>query len=119
MSKLQDKVTSKSEFDALPIGGAKPRNEKEEKHLKEIATYEFHNLEEPGLSITFPYGNTRNKMNFTLQHGQTYSVPRHVARHVESCGKPIWDYRPDGQGRMVKQKIGYNSRFQMRETFGD
>jgi len=119
MSQLKDRMPSQAELEALPIVGPQPRSEKEEEHLKQMATFEFHNLEEPGMKITFPYGDTRYQKTFTFEHGGKYTLPRHVARHVETRGRPIWDYRPDGYGRMAKQKTGYNSRFQMRETFGE
>ena len=88
----------KAELEQLPIVGAQPHSEKEADHLKEICSYEFYNLEEPGLSITFPYGNTRFMRTFNFFHGAVYQLPRHVARHLEGCATPIWDYRPDGQG---------------------
>ena len=108
-----------AELEALPIVGPQPINEREEEHLKEICSYEFYNLEEPGLSIKFPYGNTRFMRNFQFFHGAVYKIPRHVARHMENCTTPIWDNRPDGSGRMVKTKIGTKPRFQMRQKFGE
>jgi len=117
MSQLKNNVVE-ADLDLLPIVGPQPESEKEEEYLKEMCEYEFFNLEEPGLSLTFPYGNSRFKKNFKFFHGGTYLVPRHVARHVESRATPMWDYRPDGAGRMQKQKIGTKSRFQMRQKFG-
>jgi len=118
MAVSQD-IPKKSDLEKLPIVGAKPVNEKEEKYLKEIVPYEFYNIEEPGVSIKFPYGSTRNMKNFTLFHGGTYHVPHHVARHLENCSTPIWDYRPDGQGRMTKQRVGEKPRYQMRQKFSE
>lgn len=117
MSILKEEMPKMADLKKLPIVGRQPSNEKEEKHLKELATYEFYNIEEPGVFIKFPYGSTRCTHNFTLLHGNTYRVPRHLARHLENCTTPIWDYRPDGNGRMVKTKVGEKSRFQMRERF--
>ena len=119
MSVLKNNVPTVNDLKDLPIVGKQPSNEKEEKYLNEILPFEFYNIEEPGLTHKFPYGNTRKMKNFTFFHGATYHVPRHVARHLESCSTPIWDYRPDGQGRMAKQKVGDKPRFQMRQKFGE
>lgn len=104
-------------LEKLPIVGDKPRNEKEEKWLKEIVEFEFMNLEEPGLMHKFPYGDTRNNMTFTLWHGAKYRLPRHVARHIENCKTPIWNWKPDGKGSLSKSLSSYKSRFQMRQVF--
>jgi len=104
----------------LPIIGSDPQKkytEKEEKHLRELVNYEFMNLEEPGLSQTFAYGNAKNKHTFTFVHGSSYRIPRFIARHVESKSTPMWGWAPDGSGRMTKTKKGSKSRFQMREVY--
>lgn len=117
MSKLKE-INEEKSLDLLPIVGKQPTNEKEEKYLKEICEFEFYNLEEPGLSQKFPYGDTRKHKDFLFIHGQRYKVPRHVARWVESRGTPIYDWRPNGKGQMEKQKVGEKPRFQMRHVFG-
>lgn len=105
----------------LPIIDAKnpgrKLSEKEEKWLREMRTYEFTNREEPGLSNTFPYGAAGKSMKFTFFHGGKYRIPRFIANHVNNCGKPIYGWRPNGQGGMEKQQTGTESRFQMREVF--
>jgi hypothetical protein len=101
----------------LPIVGKQPVNEKEEKYLKEICEFEFYNTEEPGLSIKFPYGNTKKNHSFTFEHGSKYRIPRHVARHVESSSTPIYSWKPNGSGAMQKIQTGTKSRFQMRPVF--
>lgn len=101
----------------LPIVGEQPKSEKEEAFLREVCEYEFMNLEEPGLSINFTYGDAKNKEDFQFFHGGKYKLPRFIARHMESCSKPIWKWRPDGTGRMNKEKVGNDPRFQMRQTF--
>ena len=78
-----------ADYDALPILGKTPKNDKEEKYLREICEFEFANLEEPGLMHSFTYGSTKHKRRFTFLHGGKYHVPRFIARHIESCGKPI------------------------------
>jgi hypothetical protein len=103
----------------LPICGAQPKSAKEEEYLREICTFEFRNIEEPGMMQKFPYGNTKVNNTFTFFDGGTYSVPRHVARHVESRGKPEYDWRPDGTGKMVPKLVRHTSRFQMRHVFGE
>ena len=102
----------------LPIVGRQPESEKEENFLREISEFEFNNLEEPGVVHKFPYGNAKRSHNFTLFHGGKYKLPRFIARHLESCETPIWEWRPDGTGRLNKQKIGTKPRFQMRQVFG-
>lgn len=108
-------------FSKLPLKDQKHPNkkfsEKEEKNLRELITYEFMNLEEPGLTMSFVYGNSSNKQKFTFFHGGKYTVPKFIARHVESKSTPIWAWRPDGMGGMKKELTGYKSRFQMREVY--
>lgn len=101
----------------LPIVGKLPANDKEEAFLREICEFEFINLKEPGVLHKFTYGSTKNHANFTLLHGERYKLPRFIARHVEGCSTPMWDYRPDGTGKMVKTFIGTDPRFQMRQVF--
>ena len=105
-------------FEGLPIvWPTQPSSEKEEKFLREIIEYEFSNIEEPGLGTKFPYGNTRKNHRFTLLHGGKYSVPRHVARHVENCSTPLYTWSPNGSGGMEKKANGRKPRFQMRQNF--
>ena len=92
-------------------------SEKEEKALREIRVYEFANTECPGVMQKFVYGDTRNKMTFNLFHGQKYELPRFVARHIESCGTPIYNYKPSGHGQLEKEQAGHKRRFMMREAF--
>ena len=119
MSRFKNENMDNSEehLASLPIVGKVPKNEKEEKYLKEICEFEFYNLEEPGMSIKFPYGGTRKHHNFLFFHGGKYRLPRHVARHIESRSTPIYDWRPNGTGKMVKQLVGEKPRFQMRHVF--
>ncbi len=83
---------------------------------KEEVYFEFYNLEEPGLMQKFVFGTTKNIQKYMLFHGEKYKLPREVADHVESKQTPIWGYKPDGNGRMVKSLNGWKSRFQMREV---
>ena len=114
----ENKEMKSGVMEKLPILGVPPRDEKEEKYLREFGEYEFYNLEETGLSITFPYGSTNRKMDFTFFHGGKYHIPRHVARHLETRSTPRWEWRPDGTGRMIKQRVGEKPRFQMRQIYG-
>lgn len=117
----QEKPQDMKKMQKLPlIDPANPSrkfNEKEEKWLREPVTYEFMNLEEPGLMHSFSYGQAGNTMKFTLFHGGKYQVPRFIARHIESRSTPMWKWRPDGTGSMRKEQVGSKSRFQMREIF--
>jgi len=117
MTEVRSKIKSLEDLANLPIVGAQPKSEKEEKYLREIVEYEFFNLEEPGLCQKFPYGNTRQSHTFEFWHGGKYKVPRHVARHLESRSKPMWKWRPDGTGSMRKELIGQNPRFRMSQSF--
>ncbi len=118
MADIKAKVTDEF-LAALPIQGRSPSNEKEEKFMREICEFEFYNLEEPGLSVKFPYGSTRNKHTFNFFHGAKYRVPRFLAQYLETRSTPIWDWRPDpeGTGRMTKQRMGDKPRFQMRQVY--
>lgn len=102
----------------LPIIGSQPKSEKEEKFLREICEYEFYNLKEPGVSVRFPYGDSKNHHVFTLFHGGKYKVPRFLANYIESRSTPIWEWRPNGIGGLEKKLIGHDPRFQMRQVFG-
>ncbi len=106
------------EVKRLPIVGRQPENEKEAEYLNEVCEFEFYNLEQPGLEIKFPYGSTNKRHTFTFAHGKRYSIPRHVARHVESCATPIkqFAHSPDGRSRSV-QIVGQKPRFQMRHIY--
>lgn len=100
-----------------PVNPNRKYTEKEEKHLRELVSYEFMNLEEPGLMQKFTYGNATNKHTFVFMHGGKYRVPRFIARHVESKSTPMWGWKPNGSGQMEKTMKGQKSRFQMREVF--
>ena len=95
----------------------KTLSEKEEKYLREEGTYEFRNIEEPGLMQKFTYGNSNCKHTFTFMDGGKYQLPRFIARHVESKSTPIWGWKPDGTGSLQKTLKTHKSRFQMREVF--
>ena len=105
------------EMRKLPIVGKQPTSEKEEAYLKEICEFEFVNLKEPGVFHKFDYGDTKHHATFAFFHGQKYKVPRHIARHLEGCAMPIYDYRPNGTGQMVKTLVGHDPRFQMRQSY--
>lgn len=121
MEQSQRLKNSKVKIQNLPIidpkNPARKFTEKEEKNLREMNTYEFMNLEEPGLMMTFTYGNSGNKHTFTFLHGGKYTVPKFIQRHLESKSTPIWGWKPDGTGRLTKVLKGRDSRFQMREVY--
>jgi hypothetical protein len=50
-------------------------------------------------------------------HGTKYKIPRFLARHVESKGTPIWEWRPNGLGGMEKKNIGFKKRYTMTEVY--
>lgn len=112
----QPKKVDKRKLNSLPIMGDQPTSEKEEKWLKEIHTYEFYNLEEPGLNQKFCYGSTKNHATFEFFHGGKYDLPRHVARYLDSRATPMYTYKPNGHGQMEKTPTGVKPRFQMRQV---
>ena len=118
MSQDKQQTAKVDDLQKLPIIGKQPASEKEEKFLREVCEFEFMNMEEPGLSQRFPYGNAKKNHNFTLFHGGKYKLPRFIAQWVESRTTPLWDWRPNGEGGMTKKLIGQNPRFQMRQVFG-
>lgn len=83
---------------------------------EEKRKYEFYNLEEPGSNVKFSYGSTNAPKRYELWHGGKYTLPTEVAKHVEAAQTPMWAYRPDGKGSMVKELVGWKPRFQMREV---
>lgn len=92
-------------------------SDKEKNWLDEEIEVEFYNLEEPGMTQKFPYGSTKSFKTYTLHHGQKYTLPRKVVRHIEGCQTPMWAYKPDGQGSMGKKLTGMKPRFQCRQVF--
>lgn len=78
---------------------------------------EFYNLEEPGVPLKFSYGSTKKVEKFHLMHGGKYNLTREVLHHLESRQLPMYDFQPDGTGRMVKVRTGYKSRFQCRQVW--
>lgn len=109
------KKTTPTKDERLDLLDAKSKSN-EEFVAPKVKTYEFYNLEEPGLSIKFPYGPSTNIKKYHLFHGGKHDLPEEVVRHVESCQTPMWAYRPDGNGQMVKQLTGWKSRFQLRQV---
>jgi len=100
-----------------PTNPSKKHSEKEEKWLREVKCYEFINVEDQNVFQKFSYGSTRNNMVFNFVHGGKYRVPRFIARHIDSRATPIWKWRPDGSGQIVKKLEGQKPRFQMREVY--
>jgi hypothetical protein len=78
---------------------------------------EFYNLENPGLTIKFAYGSTKNKKIYTLFHGGKYKLPRSVVKHISTRQMPLWNYTSDGTGRLRKNLLGYKSRFECRTAW--
>lgn len=85
-----------------------------DKKKEETEMVEFYNIEEPGHPITFSYGQAKRAKKYTLLHGGKYELPKEIINHLESRQTPMYDYRPNGTGKMVKMLTGYKSRFQCR-----
>jgi len=106
----QQEKMKPSELQKLPIF-PKPKGEKEEKYLRELEKYEFINLEEPGVSHQCTYAGH----SLLLLHGGTYKFPRFLARHINNASSPKWKWTPDGDGHLIKSRMGTKPRFQMRQ----
>jgi len=104
-------------LESLAILGDKPTSEKEEKFLREVCEYQFQNIEEPGISLRFIYGGTKNAVNLLMMHGGKYKFPRFLARHIENCCKPIYENQTDKNGISTAVKVGETPRFQMRQVY--
>lgn len=117
MSEVRHRKVSEDTLAKLPIVGNQPKNAKEEQFLREVCEFEFYNLEEPGLSHRFSYGDATNNRSFTMYHGEKYRLPRFIARHLESRGTPNYEWRPNGKGGLVKHLAGTKPRFRMSQSF--
>ncbi len=95
----------------------KDKKERQKEWLKEMITFEFFNLEESGVPVTFSHGPTNDTKKYMLLHGGKYTYSRAHVQHLESRQTPIWGYKPNGDGRMEKTLKGYKSRFQCRQLF--
>lgn len=85
--------------------------------LAEDITFEFFNLEEPGVPVNFAHGPTNDIKKYLMMHGGKYTESRSLVQHLESRQTPIWGFKPDGSGNLVKTLNGYKSRFQCRQLF--
>lgn len=101
----------------LPIINEPPRNEKEEKWLREIVEYEFENKQDPGLKLKFTYGTTKQHEQIEIWCNEPTPLPRFIARYLQSKGNSIYKYQPDGRGNMIPQFQGRDSRFVLREVY--
>ena len=117
MPELKIPTMQKEQTEPTAPAVQKDEKEKRKEWLQEEITIEFYNLEEPGVPLRFSYGSTKRPENFTLLHGGKYKLRREIIEHLESCQIPMWGYKPDGTGRMIKDVKGFKSRFQCRQVF--
>lgn len=104
-------------METLPLPPGKVYSEKEEKFLREVGEYTFQNLENSGLSISFPYGGGKGHVNLLLMHGAKYKLPRFLARHVEDSSTINYSYKTNHDGTRELVETGRRPRFQMRQVF--
>jgi len=92
------------------------RKKKDEPKLK----YEFINMEQPGRSLSFFYGDARRPEKFSFHHNQVVEVREEIAEHVQSRQTPIWKWVDsvsyDGSPRRVAKIVGYTPRFYMKRV---
>lgn len=84
--------------------------------LSEKVTVQFYNIEEPGHEAFFCYGICTDPKSFTLQHGEVIELTRGDVRFIESRQVPIYAYKANGAGKMVKTLTGWKPRFQCRQV---
>lgn len=113
MTKREVATLAKAEAPAV----VKSEEERRAEWMAEDIKFEFNNLEEPGVPIKFSFGPTSDIKSYYLLHGGKYTHPRSLVQHLESSVIPIWGYKPDGSGAMVKNLEGHKSRFQCRQLF--
>jgi len=94
-----------------------PQSASKKAWLEELVTFEFLNIECPGVLQKFNYGSTKNNKKYILFHGETYTLPREIKIHIETRQTPIWDWVPDGTGKMHKKYMGSTNRFLCRDVF--
>jgi hypothetical protein len=115
----QVKAYDGKKIDELPIVNtdepSKKYDPKEEKFLREYVICEFNNIEQPNLTQSFTYGNTKKCATFNFWHGGKYKLPRHVMMHINRCGTPMYNYKPDTYGKMKKAYTGKKNRFMMQQ----
>ena len=86
-------------------------------YLGQEIEVEFNNLENPGLTLEFTYGTTKNFKRYVLLDGAKVKLPEKVVQHLESCGTPLYGYAPDGLGKMVKRRLSTKRRFSCRRIY--
>lgn len=84
--------------------------------LEEKGSYQFYNLEEPGTSAFFCFGKCTDPTKLELNHGEVKEMTRGTVRFIESRQTPIYDWVPDGNGKMKKTLTGWKPRFQCRQV---
>ena len=83
----------------------------------ELLTVVISNLETAGRKIPIGCGPTNNPFKATYEHGETYTIPRWVVRHIESRCTPVYIYTSDGSGKKYKKLSHYKNRFSCKQVF--
>jgi hypothetical protein len=83
--------------------------------LEEKVTIQFYNIEEPGASGFFCFGQCTCPKTIELDHGEIAELNRGDVRYIESRQTPIYAYKPNGEGKMKKALTGWRPRFQCRQ----
>lgn len=84
--------------------------------------YEFINMEQPGKSLSFFYGDARRPQKIHWKHGEVVECTEEIAEHVQSRQTPIWEWvqiiAPNGVPSKVGKIVGYTPRFFMKKVKG-
>lgn len=84
--------------------------------VDEKGTYQFYNIEEPGTKAFFCFGKCTDPKKLELEHGQITELTRGDVRFIESRQTPIYGFKANGSGKMVKTLLGWKPRFQCRQV---
>jgi len=97
------------------------KKNKEQIHARdnELVRGIFRYDEVPGGTLVFTYKKYKNEFkNYSLVDGNTYQLPRGVAKHLATTGSyPIHEYQTDENGKPVV-RIGRRKRRYSFESLG-
>jgi len=114
---IQNKINENSTKKKLNIEQLRARD-------NEMVKGRFHFLEVPTGTLSFSYCKYKKDpiLHFDLKDGETYTIPRGVAKHLVNIGQyPVHEYQKDTNGSPVV-RIGRKKRrysFESLDFFSD